>query len=74
MKLVEKTVRLEHASSPNNHLLLGESFGGCLALSVAARNPTIDLVVILVNSGQFQIYGFICLVEQLSSLIHVSIF
>ena len=54
VKLVEKTVRLEHASSPNKPIyLLGESFGGCLALAVAARNPTIDLVVILVNPGQF---------------------
>lgn len=54
MKLVEQTVRLEHASSPNKPIyLLGESFGGCLALAVAARNPTIDLVVILVNPGQF---------------------
>ena len=54
MKLVEKTVRLVHASSPKKPIyLLGESFRGCLVLAVAARNPTIDLVVILVNPGQF---------------------
>ncbi|GJZ97135.1 acyltransferase-like protein, chloroplastic, partial [Tanacetum coccineum] len=29
--------------------LIGESFGGCLALAVAARNPTVDLVTILAN-------------------------
>ncbi|KAL8226689.1 hypothetical protein R6Q57_016521 [Mikania cordata] len=47
---VEETVRLEHASSPMKPIyLVGDSFGGCLALSVAAHNPTIDLVIILVN-------------------------
>ena len=50
IKLVEKTVKLEHASSPNKPIyLVGDSFGGCLALAVAARNPNIDLVLILVN-------------------------
>lgn len=53
MKVVEETLRLEHASRPNSPIyLVGDSFGGCLALAVAARNPTIDLVVILVNPGQ----------------------
>ncbi|KAM7511781.1 hypothetical protein LguiB_010656 [Lonicera macranthoides] len=50
VKFVEETVRLEFASSPNKPIyLVGDSFGGCLALAVAARNPTIDLVVILAN-------------------------
>lgn len=50
VKIVEETVRLEHASSPNKPIyLVGESFGACLALAVAARNPKIDLVLILVN-------------------------
>ncbi|KAJ6434309.1 hypothetical protein OIU84_017921 [Salix udensis] len=50
VKFVEETVRLEHASSPNKPIyLVGDSFGGCLALAVAARNPEIDLVVILAN-------------------------
>nr|GME20023.1 acyltransferase-like protein At1g54570, chloroplastic [Ipomoea batatas] len=50
IKLVEQTVRMKHASSPNKPIyLLGDSFGGCLALAVAARNPKIDLVVILAN-------------------------
>ncbi|CAK9137063.1 unnamed protein product [Ilex paraguariensis] len=50
VKLVERTVRLEHAASPNRPIyLIGDSFGGCLALAVAARNPTIDQVVILAN-------------------------
>ncbi|WCJ43270.1 Esterase/lipase/thioesterase family protein [Euphorbia peplus] len=52
VKLVEEAVRLQHASFPDKPIyLVGESFGGCLALTVAARNPKIDLVVILVNPG-----------------------
>ncbi|XP_065854253.1 phytyl ester synthase 1, chloroplastic-like isoform X2 [Euphorbia lathyris] len=52
VKLVEEAVRLQHASFPDKPIyLVGESFGGCLALTVAARNPKIDFVVILVNPG-----------------------
>ncbi|WCJ44007.1 Esterase/lipase/thioesterase family protein [Euphorbia peplus] len=52
VKLVEETVRAEHALSPNKPIyLVGESLGGCLALAIAARNPNIDLMVILVNPG-----------------------
>lgn len=50
VKLVEKTVRAENSLSPNKPIyLVGDSFGGCLALAVAARNPKIDLVVVLAN-------------------------
>jgi pimeloyl-ACP methyl ester carboxylesterase len=57
VKIVEETVRLEHASSPNKPIyLVGESFGACLALAVAARNPKIDLVLILVNPGEFAVF------------------
>ncbi|KAK2415221.1 Esterase/lipase/thioesterase family protein [Trifolium repens] len=50
VKLVEKTIRLEYQRSPNRLIyLVGESLGGCLALAVAARNPDIDLVLILAN-------------------------
>ncbi|KAJ4831350.1 hypothetical protein Tsubulata_015973 [Turnera subulata] len=50
VKFVEETVRLEHGLSPKEPIyLVGESFGGCLALAIAARNPKIDLVVILAN-------------------------
>jgi alpha-beta hydrolase superfamily lysophospholipase len=53
VKLVEEAVRLEHALSPKKPIyLVGDSLGGCLALAVAARNPTIDLVLILVNPGE----------------------
>nr|GEX15116.1 diacylglycerol acyltransferase [Tanacetum cinerariifolium] len=41
---------IEHALSPNKPIyLLGDSFGGALALAVAACNPSIDLVLILAN-------------------------
>uniref|UniRef100_A0A7N0T502 Uncharacterized protein n=2 Tax=Kalanchoe fedtschenkoi TaxID=63787 RepID=A0A7N0T502_KALFE len=50
VNLVEDGVKLEHAKSPGRPIyLVGDSVGGCIALSVAARNPNIDLVVILVN-------------------------
>ncbi|CAI9762570.1 unnamed protein product [Fraxinus pennsylvanica] len=50
VKFASDKVRSEHTLFPNRPIyLVGESFGGCLALSVAAFNPNIDLVVILVN-------------------------
>ncbi|KAI3690044.1 hypothetical protein L2E82_48019 [Cichorium intybus] len=50
LQIVEETIKIEHDLSPNKPIyLLGESFGGTLALSVAARNPTIDLILILAN-------------------------
>lgn len=52
LKFVEETVRLEHSASPNKPIyLVGDSFGGSLALAVAARNPGIDLMLILSNPG-----------------------
>jgi len=53
VKLVEESVKQEHALSPKKPIyLVGDSLGGCLALAVAARNPTVDLVLILVNPGE----------------------
>ncbi|XP_031265805.1 acyltransferase-like protein At3g26840, chloroplastic isoform X2 [Pistacia vera] len=50
VKLVERTVRSENYLLPNRPIyLVGESLGACLALAVAARNPDIDLVLILAN-------------------------
>ncbi|KAK9272317.1 hypothetical protein L1049_002688 [Liquidambar formosana] len=50
VKLVERTVKSENYRSPNRPIyIVGESLGGCLALAVAARNPDIDLVLILAN-------------------------
>ncbi|XP_026384275.1 acyltransferase-like protein At1g54570, chloroplastic [Papaver somniferum] len=50
LEIIENAVRIEHASFPNRPVyLVGDSLGGCLALAVAACNPTIDLVLILSN-------------------------
>ncbi|KAK9117648.1 hypothetical protein Sjap_016595 [Stephania japonica] len=47
---VETTIKLEYLQSPNRPIyLIGESLGGCLAIAVAARNPNIDLMLILAN-------------------------
>lgn len=52
VKFVEYSVRSESAASPDKPIyLVGDSFGGSLALAVASRNPTIDLVLILANPG-----------------------
>ncbi|KAK9053950.1 hypothetical protein SSX86_025025 [Deinandra increscens subsp. villosa] len=50
VKLIEQTIRFENDQFPNRSIyLVGESFGGCLALAVAARVPHIDLVLVLAN-------------------------
>ncbi|XP_010514347.1 PREDICTED: acyltransferase-like protein At3g26840, chloroplastic [Camelina sativa] len=50
VKLIERTIRSEHCRFPNRPIyLVGESIGACLALDVAAKNPNIDLALILVN-------------------------
>ena len=52
VKFVEDAVIVEHSTDGNKPIyLLGHSFGGCLALSVAARNPNANLVLILSNPG-----------------------
>lgn len=52
MKLVERTVRSEYKRSPDRPIyIVGESLGACIALDVAARNPDVDLVLILANPG-----------------------
>lgn len=60
VKLVERTIRSEHHRSPDRPIyLVGESLGACLALSVAALNPDIDLVLILANPGKMHACSFI---------------
>ncbi|PWA77272.1 diacylglycerol acyltransferase [Artemisia annua] len=50
IEIVEEIVMNEHTLSPSKPIyLLGDSFGGSLALAVAARNPTLDLILILAN-------------------------
>ncbi|XVF06247.1 hypothetical protein REPUB_Repub06bG0031300 [Reevesia pubescens] len=78
VKLVEETVRLEHASRPNSPIyLVGDSFGGCLALAVAARNPIIDLVLILSNPatsfGRSQLQPLFPILEAFPDGLHITI-
>ncbi|KAL5797246.1 hypothetical protein ACOSQ2_002066 [Xanthoceras sorbifolium] len=50
VKLIEKKVRSENSHLAKRPIyLVAESLGACLALAVAARNPDIDLVLILAN-------------------------
>nr|KJB33212.1 hypothetical protein B456_006G001000 [Gossypium raimondii] len=52
VKLVERTVRSEYKRSPDRPIyIVGESLGACIALDIAARNPDVDLVLILANPG-----------------------
>ncbi|PPD73954.1 hypothetical protein GOBAR_DD29126 [Gossypium barbadense] len=52
VKLEERTIRSENYRTPNKPIyLVAESLGACLAISVAARNPDMDLVLVLSNPG-----------------------
>lgn len=78
VKLVEEAIKLEYALSPNKPIyLVGDSFGGCLALAVAARNPTVDLVLILVNPatsfGRSQLQPLFPMLEVLPDELHVTV-
>ncbi|XP_020113973.1 acyltransferase-like protein At1g54570, chloroplastic isoform X2 [Ananas comosus] len=78
VKIVEQTIKYEHAVSPKRPIyIVGESFGGCLALAVAARNPTIDLILILVNPAtSFQknkVQPLLPVVEALPSNLHFTV-
>jgi pimeloyl-ACP methyl ester carboxylesterase len=55
VRFVDETVKAEQASDPERAIyLMGESFGGVLALAVAARNPEAYLHLVLVNPGKKQ--------------------
>ncbi|KAL3645389.1 hypothetical protein CASFOL_010569 [Castilleja foliolosa] len=74
---VEVTVRSEHSSSPKKPIyIVGDSSGGCLALAVAARNPKIDLVVILANPatsfGRSQLQPLFPLLEAMPDELHIA--
>ncbi|CAO2162464.1 unnamed protein product [Urochloa humidicola] len=52
LQFVEQCVKYEHSLKPNRPIyIIGDSFGGCLAISLAARNPEADLVLVLVDPG-----------------------
>ncbi|XP_054802446.1 phytyl ester synthase 2, chloroplastic-like isoform X2 [Prosopis cineraria] len=72
VKIVERTIRSENQSCPNRPIyLIGDSLGACLALAVAARNPDIDLALILANPAtsysRSQLQRFTPLLEALPS-------
>ncbi|KAL3818098.1 hypothetical protein ACJIZ3_004003 [Penstemon smallii] len=75
---VEETVRAEHSSSPKRPIyLVGNSFGGCLALAVAARNPKVDLVLILANPatsfGRSPLQPLFPLLEAFPDDLHITL-
>lgn len=75
VKCVEEAIRLEHKVSPTKPIyLVGDSFGGCLALAVAACNPTIDLILILANPAtsfcKSQLQPFFPLLEAIPPELH----
>ncbi|KAM4108577.1 hypothetical protein ACB094_03G054500 [Castanea mollissima] len=78
VKLVEETVRFEHALSSHKPIyLVGDCFGGCLALAVASRNPAIDLVLILSNPatsfGRSQLQPLFPILEAMPDGLHSAV-
>lgn len=78
VKYVEQTIKLEHKVSPMKPIyLVGDSLGGCLALAVAARNPTIDLVLILSNPAtsfnKSQLQLILPLLEVMPAEFHMTV-
>ncbi|KAH9329341.1 hypothetical protein KI387_001449, partial [Taxus chinensis] len=78
VKTVEEAIRLEHKVSPMRPIyLVGDSLGGCLALAIAARNPTIDLVLILANPAtsfyKSQLQPLFPLLEAMPAELHGSV-
>ncbi|KAK0590385.1 hypothetical protein LWI29_026345 [Acer saccharum] len=52
VKVIERKIKSEKNGLGKRPIyLVGESLGACLALAVAARNPHLDLVLILANPG-----------------------
>lgn len=78
VKYVEQTIKLEHKVSPMKPIyLVGDSLGGCLALAVAARNPTIDLVLVLCNPAtsfnKSQLQPILPLLEVMPTEFHTTV-
>ncbi|XP_020186677.1 phytyl ester synthase 1, chloroplastic [Aegilops tauschii subsp. strangulata] len=78
LQIVEKSIQYEHDLSPNRPIyLVGDSFGGCLALAAAARNPHIDLVLLLVNPAtsfaKTPLQPILPLLEAMPSDLHVTV-
>ncbi|XP_073025974.1 phytyl ester synthase 1, chloroplastic-like isoform X2 [Primulina eburnea] len=78
LEWVEEALKYEHSVSPNKPIyIVGDSFGGCLALAVAARNPQIDLVLILANPAtsfdRSRLPLLLHLLETLSDELHAAV-
>ncbi|CAD6343771.1 unnamed protein product [Miscanthus lutarioriparius] len=78
IQTVEKSIKHEHGLSPDRPIyLVGDSFGGSLAVAVAARNPQIDLVLILVNPAtsfaKTPLQPVLPLLESMPSEFHVTV-
>ncbi|KAJ6848644.1 acyltransferase-like protein, chloroplastic isoform X2 [Iris pallida] len=78
VKFVETSVKHEHSLDPSTPIyLVGDSFGGCLALAVSARNPSIDLVLILINPAtsynKSQLQPFVPALEALPRDLHTTV-
>ncbi|KAJ6848674.1 acyltransferase-like protein, chloroplastic [Iris pallida] len=78
VKFVEASVKHEHALAPSKPIyLVGDSFGGCLALAISARNPSIDLVLILINPAtsynKSQLQPFVPALEALPRDLHATV-
>ncbi|XP_044970400.1 acyltransferase-like protein At1g54570, chloroplastic [Hordeum vulgare subsp. vulgare] len=78
LQIVEQSIQYEHDLSPNRPIyLVGDSFGGCLALAAAARNPDIDLVLLLVNPAtsfaRTPLQPILPLLEAMPSDLHVTV-
>ncbi|KAI3929511.1 hypothetical protein MKX01_025679 [Papaver californicum] len=78
VQFVEKTVKDEHRRSPNRPIyLVGESIGACLALAVAARNPSIDLMLILANPAtsfeKSQLRNLISLLQAIPEQLNIGL-
>ncbi|CAM0881241.1 unnamed protein product [Alopecurus aequalis] len=78
LQIVEQSIKYEHDLSPKRPIyLVGDSFGGCLALAVAARSPQIDLVLLLVNPAtsfaKTPLQPILPLLEAMPSGLHVTV-
>lgn len=70
INIVENTVKVESGCAPLRPIyLVGDSLGGALALAVAARNPKVDLLLVLANPStcfdSSQLQPFLPLMEVL---------
>lgn len=75
---VEKTLKSEIVNSKNKPIyLVGESLGSCIAFTVAARNPDVDLMIVSANSAtsfqKSQLQTLLSLAESIPDQLHAMI-